>query len=453
MAIIRKSPFKVDKIEDDPHAFGNRPKEVIACVEQLFNNRHIIISGTRGIGKSSLASQLQNLYKGDYTLAERCQIKEKLEKYLTCFYACDENTTLASLALDLIFLIEDSCKQVKTHKISKKKFEASLNVGVIKASLEAEFISNLPASIATRLINGLKNIYNPLKTFTDYKGINILIDELDQLDKKINFGHFLKITHEYLIQNELTNINFILAGQKGIYSHLYQQDPSVERIVKHTPISKLHNEECSYILNYASSKKAIPPFTIEPEAEELILKISSGFPYTIQLLGDATFSLMQDTSYMTQKDVLFGIEKTLKSDKNEKYYSILNTISIEQRKILTLMARYKSTELPVTIPFLWLRSEAKKIKEDEEKIITIGRSLSKDGYIIFNEEKEICQFNDELLRIFLVLMYQEAREEIYEEGKIDFYSLSDPKIRKIINQIEKADFKHLWEFDEDVEKI
>lgn len=446
MEIIRKSPFKVDKIENDPNAFGNRPKEVIACVESLFNDRHIIISGPRGVGKSSLASQIQNFYKRDFTLAKRCGIKIDFDKYLTCFYPCAESTTLSSFALDLIFRIENQCIWIKNFKTgSKTKFEASLNLGIIKAGLQTDIITNKPASIATQFVNGLNNIYKSLISFTEYKGINILVDELDRLNENINFGHFFKVIHEYLIQDGLTTVNFIFAGQKGIYTHLYQQDPSIERIVRHVPISKLENEdECRHILNYASSKKAKPAFFIRPDAEELILKIASGFPYVIQLLGDAAFFSMSNPRDMTETDVLLGLEIILKADKNEKYYSFFNDLFPEQRVILAIIAKYRSKTLPMIIPFSWIISEAKNIIEREEEIIDIVKSLSKKGHIIINEEKEICQFNDELFRIFLSLLYLESAE-IKEE--ITSVSITDTNVKEIVDLIESSKYSRSWEFE------
>jgi len=446
MVNIRKSPFKVDKIENDPRAFGNRPKEVIFCIESLFNNRHVLISGPRGIGKSSLASQIQNLYKGDNTLAKRCRIETELDENLTCFYSCDKNTTLASLSLDLIFLLEKRLK--KLPKVKAKKISASLDLGVIKASLEGDILSSMPSSIATRLLEGIIDINRTLINFTNYEGINILIDELDQLEDNINFGHFIKIVHEYLIQNGLNNINFIFAGQKGIFSKLYHQDQSVERIIKHVPISKLHKDECKHILTYASTT-AIPPFTIEPDAEELILKLSSGFPYTIQLLGDAAFHAMEYPTQMLKNDVLTGVENIVKYDKNEKYYSALNSLSSKQRKILFLISTYPFPELPASIPIDWIKQEGKQLIGSEEEVIEIYNSLHEKGYIIILESKNICQFNDELFRTFLSLLEFEKKDEIYEAKKIEYFSLSDSSIKKIVEQIEKTEFKETWEYDED----
>lgn len=324
MVSLRKSPFKIDKIEDDPQAFGNRPREFASCMESLFNNKHILISGAQGVGKSSFAFQIKNLYMGNPILGERCGIRTRLDEYLTCFYTCGKGTTLFTLASDLLIRLEHKCNRIKSKiKRSKGQFEASLRLDTIKAKMQNEIMKDSPASIATQFINGLDNIYTSLLNFTDLKGIVIIIDELDKLSKDVEFGHFFKIVHEYLNQDGLSNIIFILVGQKGIFNHLKQQDPSTERILNHVRLRELKEDEARHILTYASSKKAEIPFTIEPDAEKLIMEISSGHPLIIQLLGDAAFSSMKDPSHMTQQDVLKGISKILKSDTYERYHPIL----------------------------------------------------------------------------------------------------------------------------------
>lgn len=324
MVILRISPFKIDKIEDDPQAFGNRPKEFISCMESLFNNKHVLVSGARGIGKSSFAFQIKNLYMGNHILAERCGINTKLDEYLTCFYTCGKGTTLFTLASDLLIRLEHKCYRIKDKiRRNPEKFEESLHLDTIKANIQNEIMKDSPASITTQFINGLDNIYTSLLDFTDLKGIVIIIDELDKLSKSVEFGHFFKMVHEYLDQDGLSHTNFILVGQKGIFSRLKQQDPSTERILSHVPLKALKDDEARHILSYASSEKSETPFTIDPDAEKLILEISSGHPLIIQLLGDAAFSSMEDSTRMTQKDALKGISKILKSETYEKYHPIL----------------------------------------------------------------------------------------------------------------------------------
>lgn len=453
MTTIRKSPFRVDEVEDDPHAFGNRPEEVKTSLDAIYNNQNILISGPRGIGKSSLGCQLHKLYKGDYTLTKRCDIDVDFQKYLTCVYKCEQNTTLASFALDLINRLENQCILIKSFNLGKKKkFQTSINLGIVKTSLTTEVETNKPASIATRLVNGFNTIYGPLIEFTKYNGISIIVDDLEQLNQDINFGNFVKLIHEYLCHDEIKNVNFIFAGLKGIYTRLIEENPSMERIVNHVPISKLSIKECKHILDYARTNKVDTPFIIESEAEDLILNMSSGYPYVIQLLGSAAFHSMQDYNRMTKDDVIKGIRNILSFDKNEKYYNILNDLTSEERKILILIATCPFSSFPASIPIDWIIVEGKELIGDEEMVIAIINLLHKQGYLTIRQEKNICEFTDELFRFFLLLLDYEKEdkiEEIYETDKIEVVSLSDPSVEKIVKQIESAEYKKYWEFDED----
>src|ERR1700686_1491762 len=109
MTILRRSPFKVARIEDDPSAFGLRPDAVRACAEALYNRQSILISGERGIGKSSLAHQFRTIYKGTPTLLERSNISADFPPYLCGYTFCTSDTSLADLCTSIIYDLEGQC--------------------------------------------------------------------------------------------------------------------------------------------------------------------------------------------------------------------------------------------------------------------------------------------------------------------------------------------------------
>ena len=82
------------------------------------------------------------------------------------------------------------------------------------------------------------------------------------------------------------------------------------------------------------------------------IKISTGFPYIVHLLGDAAFKQMSNEIYLTLADVLSGLKLILKSDKGEKYLEILKQLDKSERIILATMALFKSAELPMKIQSL-----------------------------------------------------------------------------------------------------
>jgi hypothetical protein len=48
-------------------------------------------------------------------------------------------------------------------------------------------------------------------------GVNVIIDEVDELDPKVNIGRFIKAVHERLQQQGITDVTLTLTGQARRY--------------------------------------------------------------------------------------------------------------------------------------------------------------------------------------------------------------------------------------------
>ncbi|WP_417792182.1 hypothetical protein [Stutzerimonas xanthomarina] len=78
----------------DPNRFVGRIDLIRSCMQALNSPTSLIaIYGKRGVGKSSLLRQVQQMALGDYTLATKAGLHHELPKkprtYLTVFYTCD----------------------------------------------------------------------------------------------------------------------------------------------------------------------------------------------------------------------------------------------------------------------------------------------------------------------------------------------------------------------------
>jgi len=445
---LRKSPFKPDDVERDPRGFALRVDEIFACVNSLFNNKNILITGPRGIGKSSLAAQLQNLYSPDNTLLKRCTIAGCLGKYLQIYYAIDENSTLKEICLDILHRIEVKHSLLKSYKIKGgKKLKLELDLGVFKSSLESEIISNKPSSIVTQFVGALSSVYKSIKIL-GYEGINIVIDEIDFISRDINFAHFIKMIHEYCSSDSIENITFLFAGQRGVYSRLISEDNSVERLITHIPISKLCPEESEHILDYAGST-ARPPFSIDEDAKTAILKIAGGFPYIIKLLADAAFASMDNVNRMTFVDVSDGLKHVLRADKHEKYVSYLSNMTASQRIVMSALGSYESKQMPARIPVEWVQEESRESAIGAENIITVIEEIRNLGFIVIDLENNCIQFNDELFRLFLLLRkkYLMTEQEEYD-SEPEVIPYSDDELHNLVDYFEHVEANLNWDVDE-----
>jgi hypothetical protein len=426
MEQLRKSPFKPDRIEGNPSAYGIRPEEVKTCTTALFNSRSLLISGERGIGKSSLAIQLSNLYAGDLTLLQRCGLGTQFPKYLCGYTICSAEMTLADLATDILHNLEQQYLLLTSFHTKSTKVELKLDLGWFTARIDSEITVRRPATIVADFVGGIAATVTSAKLL-GLKGVNVIIDEVDELNASVNAGRFIKMLHERLqnqgIRDEVT---FTFTGHTGVFERLYTEDNSSERPFVHVPIKTLSSDEAANVLNFAADN-AIQAFAIEPEAQEMILGLATGYPYAIHLIGDSAFQKMHEPTRMTRGNVLSGLLALLQSDKAEKYVGHLSKLDDMPRILLMSMSLYITTALPAQIPKDWVVSNllpgvaSESVEEGIEYLI-------QKKFLYAGPDCNWYGFCDELFRVFLshyVLTHREKEEELIAKRRSRMEKLID----------------------------
>ena len=411
MMTLRQSPFKVNRIEDDPNAFGLRPDAVRACAEALYNRRSILISGERGIGESSLANQFKTVYGGNNTLLERCGISADFPHHLCGYTFCTSDTSLADLCASILYNLESQCLLLKSVVATNAKVEFTLDLKVFKARIETEVARQKPGTLATEFVAGLEALSRSAGML-GLTGISVIVDEVDELDRGVNFGRFLKAIHERL-QQQAANVTFVLTGQRGVFERLFQEERAIERIIRHVPISVLDPDESGHILNYAADHASVP-FGIDPEAQEIILALATGHPYAVHLLGNAASATLADFSRMTRDDVLRGIGDILLSDKAEEYILRLRDVTDHERMALMSMSLCASRQVPVHIAPTWVSNNLLGSLPEELTLLQVLDGLVAKDYLVQGPRMEWYRFRDELFRVFLsqfVYTHREREDE------------------------------------------
>jgi len=446
MAYLSESPFKIDQIEDNAKAFGLRIQELEICINHIFNRQNILLYGSRGIGKSSFGFQLQKILTGDTTLLERCKIESKFPEHICVRTSCREVTQLSQLVYNLLFDLKEKIECNEQFVKNGKKISFGIDLKILKASYESSSSvkSYSPANMVTEFSSELKNVLKYIKENSTYKRINILIDEVDEISKDINFAHFFRAVDEELQWARMNDIFFIFIAQTGIYSRLLSEDKSFCERVSSVELPIMYSGDLEYILDYAS-KNAKKPFSIDQDAKNLIISLSSGYPNVPHLLGNSAFFLMENEKYMTYTDVIHGIEYTIRSNKKNVYLSLLDTLNENEKKVIINMTNFEGkAKIPLEISLDWI-TEKYINWFIEDNLIDIGKILSEleeKGFIRLYKNRQYCIFSQELFRIFLTLARLEMEKDFLLDRKKDI----DPQIQNLAST-EALTNMQLGEFD------
>ena len=230
MSILLKTPFKMDSLETDPFVFGLRPIVIKKAVTELYNDKSILVTGPRGIGKSSLRYQLQNILQGDNTILERCALNVKMGKYITVEYICSSDDTLKYVVESIIDKFE---QQLPEFKFKYELHDMSFDFSIFKVFKTKLNLVKTDENNEVSLSDAFVEVIEKMSEMYVEPHINIAIDELDQLNDKYNIAHFIKIVLEKLNSHGTDSLSFILVGQDDLYKRLYTQQQAFSRLVKH----------------------------------------------------------------------------------------------------------------------------------------------------------------------------------------------------------------------------
>jgi Cdc6-like AAA superfamily ATPase len=195
--------FTSDVIKD-PKRFVGRTNLIENCIKGI-NSSHglIAVYGKRGVGKSSLLRQIQQMALGDYLLAKNSGlgqvIPEHSRKYLTVYYQCDSmisdvSDLLTRLCNDqndedgMLRLVPDDGKEI-VEFTRAKEVHAGADLKVVnwgaKGLESTKYAKVVPGNIVQTFRNFTNSIVtHQVKNRMKRDGLLILLDEFDVIQDK-----------------------------------------------------------------------------------------------------------------------------------------------------------------------------------------------------------------------------------------------------------------------------
>lgn len=292
--------FTSDVIRD-PARFVGRVDLISDCIRALNSPLGLIaIYGKRGVGKSSLLRQIQQMALGDYELATNSglghMIPPRPRTYLTVFYTCDSliksGIELVSRLLNdqdsedgLLRLVPDDGKELieftRTTEVEggvdlklvnwgAKGIESSRYARVVQDDTIQTFRNFVTAIVAHQVTARMKR-----------DGLLILLDEFDVIDNKEGFGSVIKSMSS-------SSVKFGVCGVARDLNGLVRDHASVERLLEEGAIhvQPMPREEAVGIITTANHRFA-GSISFSASATDKIVALAEGYPYLVQMFGKA----------------------------------------------------------------------------------------------------------------------------------------------------------------------
>lgn len=383
-------PFSPNRPVDDPDRFAGRRDQVDEVVDALYqlhngNPRHCIITGDRGIGKSSLLLQARLLSQGDNRLAERLGLELGVSEFQfgTAWHDADRGQKLRDVVAGLARETESWLKTL----LGRLNFKLSIfhTLEISRKETDDATVADLAHSFADDCTQAGERL-----RAEGYRGLIFFIDELDRVDPESGVASFFKLATERLARDGIEDVAFFAAGITGAIQKLEEDHASIVRVFRDIPIPRWTLQEADELLRGGFEEVGV---SYEPQIVEHGHKLSGGFPEPLHLIGSEILSVDED-GHLTLED-LEEAKKTIVTDvRRNKLESLLRSAgSGKYQQILKAMAEYGGPNVPLKHISTHLNQEQSQYSANMGTLIERG--------ILTKPDVGVYSFADPLLKEYI----------------------------------------------------
>ena len=270
---------------------------------------HFFIVGKRGMGKTSFINYISNIANEKYDMFS--------------IYVNNEGTNtideLISKLLDKLF--KEFNKTNWGRKIINNFFKHFDKIDIWGLGFEFRQQPEIVSNVKNNFIDFLVEICSDLK---DYKGIFIIIDDINGLSETPDFANWYKALFETLeFYAEHVPIVFNLVTYPAKFEQLCEQNPSFPRMFNLIEIDRLDDDDVKLFFENTLSKFSMD-FT-QQYFQDMIY-FTCGMPLVMQQIGDSIYWNLEKNC-ISEKVVYRGIEDAARELKNKPLKSTLSKVN------------------------------------------------------------------------------------------------------------------------------
>ena len=313
-----------------PSYFTGRDNELNE-LKKIYNSTkngipgHLILYGSKGIGKTSLLLKFQE------------EISDFDDLYSVRIPEIEGDFE------DIYSLIIEKCSDTLNININhfwQKINSLSINIPFIGgASFSREIPQTSPAVAFEKILNV---IYDELDS--DNPVLILLFDDLQRIMGNDETMKILSILQNALVELNLKgkNIMFVATGSEDIFNKIQDKLDSAVRIFEPYLIGPLSYSEVCDAINIPIKEQNV---TFEDDVLKEIYELSNGIPYYMQILAYNCFEQTNEDDKVTMAEFKDASVHSLNILAQREFKALFNKSTTEERKILCLMAESDETLL------------------------------------------------------------------------------------------------------------
>jgi hypothetical protein len=392
MNSVRINPFRPNS-PVAPGMFAGRYNEICTLEQALYQTRaghakNFMITGERGIGKTSLLNYVSFVARGEITTLQHDNLN---------FLVVDTEIETTTTTVALVRKIEAALRRVLDQNDQTKaffqgawQFIKRLEGFGIKLRDEAPteeietILDEFAYSLATT-VNRISDLDSETLFGAKYDGLMLLIDECDSAASSLNIGSFLKLLLERIQKHRCEHFMLGVAGLPELRTVLMQSHPSSLRLFDETILGRLVPKDISWVIDRAlKTANDLNSITtgIDEAARQMLIGLSEGYPHFIQQFGYRAFETDNDGTIGVEDvaEGAFGLNGAIRLI-GDRYYrdDFYNKIQKDSyRQVLRIMADKLDS---------WVeKDEIKKTFKGNESVLNNALKALRDRHIILSKE-------------------------------------------------------------------
>ena len=392
------NPFRPGKPVDDFNLFAGREHELRILLRSMFNTghgnaRHMIVTGPRGIGKSSFINQIHSVTDNGDEVLERLDIDAGSFgfRFPVFRYRARQGDSIERIIASLLDTMPTKLSAENFRNIVGD-FVSQLSASVSVGGVSLERQSQRSIDIGREFVRTLSNLWAAIENDSD--GIVFIVDEIDTVAKSPGVASFLKVITEELVDAGLDQIVLYLVGVTGAMEDLMSDHPSIGRVFEPVLLRPMSVAESHDVINRAlQSSPSSRHYRVSDESMEWVVGIASGYPAIIHTLCFEAFE--SDTDKILDRDDFdTAADEMVSRIKRAELGQLLRTAGAgNYRRILIAMAEYESPVVPLSFIAQKLELRSNQFSKQMDKL--------KKRNIIENTERGMYRYVEPLLRLYV----------------------------------------------------